>query len=172
MNTLHFTSIYQHKYVDRSTDRSIYRFMSIYRQLLFPDHWKIRANHGKKACVYGEASGIKKVSFRRIKQTLSCQITGHFCWAPSEVTCRNEKHHENVEETGNNDSSASGDSAHLSLNQNVCREWIQLPVRTFRQRAAYSESKSVPKSAHFSTYINIVYFPFHVNLTYLFMQYY
>jgi hypothetical protein len=38
-------------------------------------------------------------------------------WAPSETTCRNEEHHENVEGAGNIDSSESGDSVHLSLNQ-------------------------------------------------------
>jgi hypothetical protein len=55
---------------------------------------------------------------------LSCRITGHLSRASSEVTCLNEEHHENVEEAGNIDSSAGGDSAHLSLNQNVCRKGI------------------------------------------------
>jgi hypothetical protein len=32
------------------------------------------------------------------KRTLSFQITVHLSWTPSEVTCRNEEHHENVEE--------------------------------------------------------------------------
>jgi hypothetical protein len=38
-------------------------------QLLLPDHWSIRAKHGKKACVYEEFCGRKKVSFERTKYT-------------------------------------------------------------------------------------------------------
>jgi uncharacterized protein RhaS with RHS repeats len=52
------------------------------------------------------------------------QITAHLSWALSEVTYRNEEHHEYVEVAGNIDSSASGDSAHLSPYQNVCWEII------------------------------------------------
>jgi hypothetical protein len=64
----------------------------------------------------------------------SCHITGNLIWAPSEITCRNEEYHENVGRTENIDSSASGDSPYLSLNQNVCRKGIELLVRTFRLR--------------------------------------
>jgi hypothetical protein len=78
------------------------------------------------------------VSFRRTKQTLSCLITGYLSWSPSEVICRNEEHHENVEGARNIDSSASGDSVHISLNQNVCRKRRQLLLLTFGLRVAYS----------------------------------
>jgi hypothetical protein len=64
----------------------------------------------------------RKVSFRRSKQSLSCKIAGNLTWAPSEVTCQNEDHHENVKGTGCIDSSACYDSANLSLNQNACRK--------------------------------------------------
>jgi hypothetical protein len=69
----------------------------------FSDHRKIRANHGKKSCIYEEACGSKKMSFRRTKQTLSSQITGRLNRAPSEVTCRTEEHHESVEGAGHID---------------------------------------------------------------------
>jgi hypothetical protein len=59
------------------------------------------------------------VSFRRTRQTLNYQITGHLSRALSQVTRRNEDHHENEEAAGNIDSSASGDSAHLSVDHNV-----------------------------------------------------
>jgi hypothetical protein len=52
--------------------------------------------NGDEACVYEEASGSKKVSLRRTKQKLSRQITGYLSQAPSEVTCRNEEHNNNV----------------------------------------------------------------------------
>jgi hypothetical protein len=70
-------------------------------------------------------------------QTLSCQIAAHLSWAPPEVTCRNEEHHENAERDGNIDSSAGGNSAYLSLDQNVCRR-IQMLMRTCVLRVAYS----------------------------------
>jgi hypothetical protein len=55
--------------------------------LVFPDHWKTWANHGKKSCVYEEACGSKEVNLRRPKQPLSCQITGYLTEIPSQVTC-------------------------------------------------------------------------------------
>jgi hypothetical protein len=86
-------------------------------QLVFPDHWTIRVNYKKKACVYEEACRCKKMSLTRTKHRLTCEITEYLSWAPSGVTFRNEEHHENVKETGNIDSFVSCDSAHLGLNQ-------------------------------------------------------
>jgi hypothetical protein len=43
---------------------------------------------------------------------------------------QNEERHENVRGAGNIDSSANGDSAHLSLNQNVRMKRMQLLTRT------------------------------------------
>jgi hypothetical protein len=63
----------------------------------------------RKANVYEETCGSKKVSFRRAKHTLLCEFAGHLSWTVSEVTCRYEERHENVEGGGNIDSSASGD---------------------------------------------------------------
>jgi hypothetical protein len=60
------------------------------------------------------------VRLKRTKHTLNCRVTGHLSWAPSEVTCRNEEHDENAEDAGNIDSLASGEYAHLGLNQCVC----------------------------------------------------
>jgi hypothetical protein len=100
------------------------RVRKLITQLVFPDHWTIQAKHGKKACVCEESCGSKKASFKRTKHTLNCHVTGHLSWAPSDVTCRNEEHHENMEEAGKTDSSTSGDSAHLSLNHYVCTKRI------------------------------------------------
>jgi hypothetical protein len=119
----------------------------------FPDNWKMRANHGKEACVYEEACWSKKVSFRRTKQTLSCHVTGHLSWAPSETTCRNEEHYENVEGAGNIVSSTSGGSPNLSLNQYVCRKSIHLLVYAFGLRFVCR----VSNSAHFTTSIHIIF---------------
>jgi hypothetical protein len=76
----------------------------------------MQTTHGKKAF------GSKQASFKRTETTLICQTTGHLSWTPSEITCRNEEQHENVEGTGNICFSSSSDSNHLSQNQSV-RKW-------------------------------------------------
>jgi hypothetical protein len=58
----------------------------------------------------------RRENFKSYK-TSSCQITRHLSWTPSEATYRNEECPEYVERTGNIDSSTSGDSVHLILNQ-------------------------------------------------------
>jgi hypothetical protein len=63
----------------------------------------------------------KLLEARRSKQMLRFEITGHLSWAPSEVTCRNEEHLGGAQVPGNIISSASGDYAHLRLNQNLRR---------------------------------------------------
>jgi hypothetical protein len=125
---------------------------------VFPDHSKIRANHGRKASVYEESCGSKKVSFKRTKHTLSCQITWYIRWTASDVTCRNEQHHENVEGSGNTDSSASGDSNHISFNQYVCRKNNIIANAYFLTTCCVLFATRVSGIARFTTSINTVYF--------------
>jgi argininosuccinate lyase len=47
---------------------------------------------------------------------------------------------------------------------------LLFPMHTFGQHAVCRIRSH--QSTHFTTSINIVYFPFHVNLTYIFTQYY
>lgn len=70
-------------------------------QLGYPDRRKTWINHRKKVCVCEEAWWKNKFTEGQSKK-ISCQITGHLSWAPSEVTCWNKDQTENI------NSSASG----------------------------------------------------------------
>jgi hypothetical protein len=67
--------------------------------------------------VLEQVSGSKKVTMKRTNQMLNFRITGHMSWAPCKVICRNEEHHEDVQEAENIESSVNGDFAHHSLNK-------------------------------------------------------
>jgi hypothetical protein len=108
----------------------------------------------------------------RTKLTSCCQVSLHLSRVPFQVTYRNEEHHENVEGAGNMDSSATGDSAHLSLNQNVCREEEYNCYFILLDYVLRTLSHQGVREYAFHCFIIIAYFPFHMNLTHIFMQYY
>jgi hypothetical protein len=84
--------------------------------------WRVAGQYKQTTEGNDEACGSKKVSFRRTKQTSFCHITRNLIRAPSEVARENEKHHENVAGAGNIDSSARGNSAHLSQSKPHCMQ--------------------------------------------------
>jgi hypothetical protein len=88
------------------------------------------------------------VSFRTTKQTIRFPNR----WASELGSIRGDDYHGNVEEARNIDSSASGDSAHLSLNQNAYRKRIKLLVCTSVARISATR---ISKSAHFTISIHI-----------------
>jgi hypothetical protein len=70
-----------------------------------------------RRCLWEQVGELQKGKSKRSV----AKLLGILAGGPSEVICRNEEHHENVVGAVNSDSSASGDSVHCSLNQNVYR---------------------------------------------------
>jgi hypothetical protein len=87
------------------------------KHLVPSDHLKIQTMQRKIVSAKEESEFQKDKANGKLPNQ-----TGHLSWAPSEIACRSGEHHENVEGNGNIGSSASGETAHISLNPNVCRK--------------------------------------------------
>jgi hypothetical protein len=83
----------------------------------------------------------------------------------SEVTCQNEGHHEKAERAKNIVPSANCDPAHLSQTKLYAGEEED-------DRCRVLLAIKLAMSTHCTTSMNTVYFPFHMTLTYILMQYY